>query len=288
MFLTKEGERQPSPLVSLKTTMSSAKNILDKDTFGPWAIVTGASSGIGKEFARQLAADGLNLVLVARRLSLLEDLGKQLKSEFSILYKIIRADLAEEESVKKITDGTDDLDVGLLISNAGTGRPGKFLSFKESDLKYILQLNAVSHLRLTHYFGNRLASRKKGGILLTGAMGAIDGLPYMANEAATKGYIQSLVKSLHAEFREFGIHITVLITTPTDTPIVSQLGFNKDTMPMKPLSVEQCVKETLVAFSANRITVMPGLKFRIANAMIPASISRRITGDLIKKNNKID
>jgi short-subunit dehydrogenase len=119
-------------------------------------------------------------------------------------------------------------------------------------------------------------------------MGAIDGLPYMAKEAATKGYIQSLVKSLHAEFKEFGIHITVLITTPTDTPIVPQLGFNKDTMPMKPLSVEQCVKEALVAFSANRASVMPGLKFRIANALIPASISRKITGDLMKKNNKID
>jgi short-subunit dehydrogenase len=268
--------------------MNAVKKIIDKDKFGPWALVTGASSGIGKEFARQLAAHGLNLVLVARRLSLLEDLGKQLEREFRIQYRTIQADLAEEQSVKKITEATDDLDVGLLISNAGTGRPGKFLSFGEDDLKYILQLNAVSHLKLTHYFGKRLAKRRKGGVLLTGAMGAIDGLPYMANEAATKGYIQSLVKSLHAEFKEFGIHITVLITTPTDTPIVPQLGFNKDTMPMKPLSVEQCVKEALVAFSANRASVMPGLKFRIANALIPASISRKITGDLMKKNNKID
>jgi uncharacterized protein len=267
--------------------MNARKKIFDKDKFGPWAIVTGASSGIGKEFARQLAAYGLNLVLVARRLSLLQDLGKQLEREFGILYRTIQADLAEDESVKRIADATDDLDVGLLISNAGTGRPGKFLSFKESDLNYILYLNAVSHLRLTHYFGNRLARRKKGGILLTGAMGAIDGVPYMANEAATKGYIQSLAKSLHAEFKEFGINITVLLTTPTDTPIVPQLGFNKDTMPMKPLSVEQCVTETLLALGANRITVMPGLKFRIANAMIPASISRRITGNLMKKNNKI-
>jgi len=263
------------------------KKIIDREKFGPWAIVTGASSGIGKEFARQLAAQGLNLVLIARRAQLLEDIGKQLAKEFGIQYRTIQADLAEERSVKKITDATDDLDIGLLISNAGTGRPGKFLSFEEEDLKYILQLNAVSHLSLTHYFGKRLARRRKGGVLLTGAMGAIDGLPYMANEAATKGYVQSLVKSLHTEFREFGIHITVLITTPTDTPIVPQLGFNKNTMPMKPLTVAQCVKEALLAFSANRVTVMPGLKFRITNALIPASISRKITGDLMKKNNKI-
>jgi short-subunit dehydrogenase len=100
--------------------------------------------------------------------------------------------------------------------------------------------------------------------------------------------IQSLVKSLHAEFKEFGIHITVLVTIPTDTQIVPQFGFNKDTMPMKPLSVVQCVMEALLVLSANRVTVMPGLNFRIANALIPASISRKMTGDLIKRNNKID
>jgi short-subunit dehydrogenase len=268
--------------------MTSVKKVIDKDKFGPWAVVTGASSGIGREFARQLAAQGLNLVLVARRLSLLQDLGVLLEKEYGIRFRTIQADLAEEESIKRITNATEDLDVGLLISNAGTGRPGKFLSFGESDLNYILQLNAVSHLRLTHHFGKRFAKRRRGGVLLTGAMGAINGLPYMAIEAATKGFIQSLVKSLHTEFKEFGIHITVLITTPTDTSIVPRLGFNKDEMPMRPLSVEQCVREALVAIRSNRMTVAPGLKFRIANALVPVSLSRKIAGDLMKKNNKID
>ncbi len=263
------------------------KNTIDKDRFGPWAIITGASSGIGKEFARQLAAGGLNLVLVARRLALLEEVGKGLEKEFGIQYRTVEADLALESSIEKIAKATFDLDIGLLISNAGTGRPGRFLSFEEKELKYILQLNAASHLSLTHYFGKRMAIRGKGGVLLTGAMGAIDGVPYMANEAGTKGYIQSLGKSLHTEFKDAGLNITVLVTSPTETPVLGQLGFNKDNIPMKPISAKQCVRESLRAFSANRITVLPGLKYQIMNALIPGPVSREMTGKIMKKNNRI-
>lgn len=280
----RQSERGITPDICPKDQM---KNTIDKDRFGPWAIITGASSGIGKEFARQLAADGLNLVLVARRLALLEENGRHLEGEFGIRYVTVEADLALENSIGEIAKATSDLDIGLLISNAGTGRPGRFLSFEEKDLKYILQLNAASHLSLTHCFGKRMAKRGKGGILLTGAMGAIDGVPYMANEAGTKGYIQSLGKSLHTEFREAGLYITVLVTSPTETPVLGKLGFNKANTPMKPVSTEQCVREALLALSANRITVIPGLQYRIMNAVIPGSLSREMTGKIMKKNNGI-
>ena len=263
------------------------KVTIDKDRFGPWAVITGASSGIGKEFARQLAASGLNLVLVARRLALLEETGRLLEKEFGIQYVTVETDLAQESSIEKIAKATSDLDIGLLISNAGTGKPGRFLSFEEKDLRYILQLNAASHLSLTHYFGKRMAKRGKGGVLLTGAMGATNGVPYMANEAGTKGYIQSLGKSLHTEFKEAGIHITVLVTSPTETPVLGKLGFNKENIPMKPISTGQCVREALVALSANRITVLPGLRYRIMNALIPGALSREMTGKIMKRNNGI-
>jgi uncharacterized protein len=97
----------------------------------------------------------------------------------------------------------------------------------------------------------------------------------------------SLGKSLHYEFRELGIHITVLITTPTDTPIIPLLGFSKDTMPIEPITVEQCVKESLIAFGANKVSVMPGLKYRIMNALVPGSVSNKMTGKLMKKNNNL-
>jgi uncharacterized protein len=263
------------------------KKIIDKTNFGPWAVITGASSGIGKEFARQLAAKGLNVVLVARRWTLLEELGKSLEKEFGTQYRAIKADLADESALKIIIDGTKDLEIGLLISNAGTGKPGRFLTLEEEEQKYFIQLNALSHFSLTHYFGRRFAKRNKGGILLTGAMGATEGVPFMASMAASKAFLLGLGKSLHHEFKEPGINITVLITTPTDTAIIPLLGFNKKTMPMKPIAVEQCVKEALHALSINKVSIMPGFKFRLAGTLVPESFSRKMTGDLMKKNNEI-
>ncbi|SRR6266536_3051093 len=263
------------------------KKIIDKNKFGPWAVITGASSGIGEEFAKQLAAHGFNLVLVARRLNLLEAIGKQLAKEHNIKYRLIVADLATEDAIKKVTEATDDIEIGLLISNAGTGKAGKFFEFEESELKYTLQLNAISHLSLVHFFGRKMAKRRKG-ILLTGAMGANNGLPYMANEAGTKGYIHSLGKSLHTEFREFGLHITILMTPFTETPVLNKLGFTKENIPVQPISVKQCVTESLLALSKNKITVIPGLKFRIMNALAPGSMARERSGKLLKKNNGLN
>jgi short-subunit dehydrogenase len=218
---------------------------------------------------------------------LLEQIGKQLAKEYRIQYMAIEADLAEERSIEKIKKATDHVDVGLLISNAGTGRPGKFLSFDEDALNYILQLNAISHLRLAHHFSKRFAKRGKGGLLLTGAMGSSNGVPYMANEAGTKGYVLSLGKSLHAELKEAGVNVTVLITSPTETPILAKLGFNKENTPMKPISVEQCVREALRALTLNQITILPGRIYRVMNALIPGAVARKMMGDLMKRNNKI-
>jgi uncharacterized protein len=265
------------------------KNIIDKNKFGPWAIITGASSGIGEGFARQLAADGLNLVLVARRISLMEQLGDQLAKKFKIKYRVIEVDLSEDMAIKKITDATDDLEVGLLISNAGAGYPGRFFATEEADHRYIVQLNVISHLSLTHYFGRKMTARNKGGIVLTGAMGATHGVPYMANAGATKGYISTLGKGLHTELRESGVHMTVLLTSPIDTANMTfgKVGYTKKNTPVQPISVEQCVSETLSALSKNKMTVIPGLKFRIMNALTPGSFSRAMIATLMKKNKVI-
>jgi short-subunit dehydrogenase len=263
------------------------KKIIDKNKFGSWAIITGASSGIGEGFARQLAADGLNLVLVARRVSLLEKIGLELKEKFQIQYRTLEADLAEESSILKIIEATSDLDIGLLVSNAGTGKVSRFLAMEEEEHKSFIRLNALSHLSLAHHFGRMFEARKSGGILFTGAMGATDGVPFMASMAGSKAFLLSLGKSLHHEFKNSGVHITVLITSPTQTAIISKLGFDKGKMPMKPLLVEQCVEEALEALHNNRVSVMPGRAYRIMNALVPGSVKRKMTGDIFQKNNNI-
>src|SRR5260221_333611 len=153
------------------------KAALDKERFGPWALVTGASSGIGKEFARQIAAAGINVVLVARREGLLAELGRAISQEFDVQYRALAMDLSQEGFIAGLADATHDLDIGLVVSNAGTGNPGEFLKHDRQLLKETLRLNTMSHLDIAHHFGARLTKRRRGGLILVGAIGAGKGLP---------------------------------------------------------------------------------------------------------------
>jgi NAD(P)-dependent dehydrogenase (short-subunit alcohol dehydrogenase family) len=113
---------------------------LDRKRFGPWALVTGASSGIGKEFARQIAASGINIVLVARREDLLKEVGFEFSMRHSVEHRVVVLDVSREDFIGQLASATDDLDIGLVVSNAGTGNPGQFLKLD----RQLLQENQVS------------------------------------------------------------------------------------------------------------------------------------------------
>ncbi|GLQ52844.1 SDR family NAD(P)-dependent oxidoreductase [Devosia nitrariae] len=170
---------------------------IDAGRFGPWAVVTGASSGIGREAASQIAANGINLVLVSRRREVLASLGEELAARHGIAFRVIEADLSQSGAEKAVIEGTGDIDAGLLFSSAGTGQPGAFLAFKSEQLREIVHLNGLSHLLLTHHFSQRFARRGRGGTLLVSALGADSGIPFHAVPAAAKGLVNTLGRSLH-------------------------------------------------------------------------------------------
>lgn len=257
---------------------------LDKAKFGPWSVVTGASSGIGREFARQIAASGINVVLVSRRATALETVGRELAASYGIDYRVIEADLSVAGAVEVVSAATADLDVGLFVSNAGTGRPGNFLAFEAEELRSITELNALSYMLLTHHFGRRFAARGQGGTLLISALGADSGIPYNATATATKGLVNALGRSLHSEFKRLGIGITVLVVSPTDTPIIEKMGLSRKTMPLKPMSVEQCVGEGLAGLRRNQMMVLPGRLFRIMNALMPHGLVRAMTANMMRQS----
>jgi uncharacterized protein len=254
---------------------------IDRSRFGPWALITGASSGIGREFARQIAASGINIVLVARRESLLKEAGAEFSKAYGVEYRSVVADLSEDGFMNTIVQATHDLDIGLVVSNAGTGNPGEFLKLERDGLVRLMRLNSLAHLDIAHHFGQRLAKRHRGGIVLCGALGAMQGIPYMANESGAKSYVQSFGEALHVELNALGVDVTVLVVGPTQTPVIEKLGLDPATMPMKPMLVAQCVFEGLEALTKNRATHIPGRINRIMHALIPTTLSRGMMGKMM-------
>src|SRR6202158_641615 len=259
------------------------KSLLDKQQFGPWALVTGASSGIGPEFARQIAAAGINLVLVARREALLNEVGRHITRDFGVQFRALTMDLSQEGFLPKLAEHTKDLDIGLVVSNAGTANPGEFLKPDRQLLQATLRLNTISHLDIAHYFGRKLAERRRGGLILVGAMGAENGIPRMANDGGAKAYVHSLGEALHYEFKPLGVHVTVLAAGITNTAVLEKFALDPKTTPMKPMSVEQCVSEGLSGLLKNRSRIVPGPLNRILNALVSASLARKLLRGFLSK-----
>jgi uncharacterized protein len=253
------------------------------EQYGPWAIVTGASSGIGAEFARQLAAEGVNVVLAARRGELLRTVADDLERDCGIETRCVVVDLSEESDVDTLSAEVRDLDIGLVVSNAGTGQPGHFLEQDHREQLNRFRLNALSHLNVAHAFGGRLAQRGNGGLILGGAMGAAQGIPFSACDAGSKALVQSLGESLHVELKRKGIQVMTLVVPPTDTAIIRKFGLDPADMPMKPMSVKQCVSEAMRHFKQGRSLSLPGALNRLLARIVPTGLMRVMMGKMIEQ-----
>jgi short-subunit dehydrogenase len=251
---------------------------IDAHRFGPWALVTGASSGIGREFARHLAANGINLVLAARRADLLDELGKELTDRHDIRYRALQTDLADHNAPAALADATADLDLGLVISNAGDMLLGELLTHDHDALLREMQLNATAHLSLTHHFAPRLVQRTRGGILLVSSMAGLQGVPYTANYSASKAYLLALGEAVHRELAPRGVHVTVLIPGATRTPMTDR--FDVDSTPMGRLLMpaDACAREGLTALRANRPTRISGRMNRATIAFTPRAARSQMFG----------
>ena len=258
--------------------------------FGTWAIVTGASSGIGKEFAYQLAQKGYNLILLARREQVLQEIAEDLINTHHIKVKYQSIDLSTELMVDNLDRLTQGLDVGLLISNAGDGRMGAFNKMPLESLERMIQLNVTSHLQLSHWFTTKLLQQnKKGGVILISSTTALQGTPYAANYSASKAYVLNFGEALNYELKDKGIHVSVLVPGPTNTPGLKE---NKDAdlvsnLPMKPQEVNHLVREGLDGLSKNLPSKIGGASNRFMYKMMKLTMSRKSAsafwGKMMKK-----
>lgn len=248
--------------------------------FGPWALVTGASSGIGEQFARLLARRGLNLILVARRQRALEALRSELAG---VEVEVCVADLSATPLPEELLAKATEREVGLVVSNAGGGTPGRFLDAPVSDLLSGIRLNVAAHLQLAQAFGRPMAMRGRGGLLFVSSTGALQGVPGLVNYSAAKAYTINLAEGLNRELKPQGVHVTTLLPGPTDTPLIRQTdGFDVDRMPMAPMRPEAVAAEGLAALRRNRPTHIAGRLNRVMAAM-PRRVSAAMWAMLMRR-----
>jgi short-subunit dehydrogenase len=229
----------------------SRQEYLDK--YGPWAVVTGASSGIGRELAKQLAQKGFNLVLVARTQIALEQLASELRSESVVETRVLAADLSDLKSAEKIESATRDLSVGLLVNNAGFGSSGAFLDTPLQNHLDMLRVNCEALTALSYHFGRRFEQRKRGGMIFLSSVLAFQGVPRAANYAATKACVQSLAEGLAIELAPFSVDILSAAPGPTKSGFAERANMRYRAA----VSSEAVAKATLAALGRKSL-IYPG------------------------------
>ena len=237
------------------------------ERYGPWAVVTGASSGIGREIARQLAAEGTELVVVARDEHRLEELA----TELDVPCEVMVADLADVGGVSRIEDRLRDVSapIDLLVNNAGFGHQG---SFHELDLEReaaVVDVNVAAVHRLAHVAAVAMVAAGRGGILNVSSMAGFMAAPGSATYAATKAFVTSLSEAKHAELEPSGVHVTVLCPGFTRTEFQDRADYDTSKLPDAVWqSAEDVAREGLAGVARNSAIVVPGVQNKVGAAMI--------------------
>lgn len=252
--------------------------------YGPWAIVTGASSGIGQHFARELAQRGLSLLLVARRESELEALAADLRQRHGVSALTAALDVGAPESVDAILARVGSEDVGLLVSNAGVGAKGLHHETPEEKLEAILAVNCGAPVRLARALTPRLVARGRGGLVFVGSMEAYGGAPYSAAYAASKNFVGAFAEGLWGELGPLGIDVLAVHPGPTDTAMLTSQGIHPDDMfgLMTPAEVAKRSVQRL----ARGPSYVPGLSNRLTLGflgMLPRRQALRAMGMGMKR-----
>lgn len=227
--------------------------------YGDWGLVTGASSGIGAAFAEELAARGMNLVLVARRIEVLEGMRARLSAEHGVEVRCVQVDLAQDGCVEVLAGACAGIELGLVVNNAGSGVPGRFSQSDIEDEKSLVQLNCLTPVEITRHFLPGMLARRRGGVILVSSLMGFQGVPFMANYSATKGFLLNFGEALHHECAGTGVDILVVAPGATETPGKYLHEVDYDQLPIHWMSAAAVVDLTLANLGKKPL-VVPGLR----------------------------
>jgi short-subunit dehydrogenase len=238
------------------------------------ALVTGASSGIGEQFARQLAARGSDLVLVARRAERLE----KLAAELDVAAHVVPCDLVREAASLPGQVAELGVEIDLLVNNAGFGTYGRFEAIESGRDAEMVRLNCESVVTLTHAFVPGMVARGRGGVINMGSISGMQPLPYTATYAASKAFVRSFSDALAAELRGTGVR--VLCVNPGQVPTEWQAVAGDTRHTPGIIDAEQAVAEALAAFERGARSLVPGWRIRWmmrAARLTPRPLQLRVT-----------
>jgi len=248
---------------------------------GKWALITGASAGIGCAFAWELAIGGTNLILVARRRDRLNDLAGELRATHKIEVEVCVADLSQRSGPQEVFDFTShkELDIELLINNAGFGVYGEFAKAELSRQLEMIQVNISAVVHLTHLYLPQMIARHHGDILILGSTGSFQGVPYLNTYVATKAFDLHFAEALAEEVKPYGVRVCALCPGSTTSEFHEVAGQPKNIL-RKRESAEKVALVGLKALAAGKTYVISGFK-NYLGAHVQRTLPRRVVTRVI-------
>jgi len=201
--------------------------MISKTQYGPWALITGGSEGVGAAFARQLGAAGINLLLVARRAGPLEETAAGIRAESGVEVRVLPLDLSGPDMLERISGFAQGLEIGLVVCNAGSvSTTGPLVGAKTENVAASVRQNTVGLALLSHHFGKMMAVRGRGGIVLVGSMAGNAGGAGMVLYSANKAFVQNFAEGLWAELKPQGVDVVYVVLGAVDTPERAKMGLH--------------------------------------------------------------
>jgi len=259
---------------------------------GKWALVTGASAGIGQALARELAAGGANLILTARRLERLESFAGELRGKFGVQTEVFAADLTQPDAPEKIFAFTRErgLAVQLLVNNAGFGQFGEVVDVEPQRLLDMVQVNCSAVVHLTRLYLPAMVAKRSGDVLILASTASFQAVPYISVYAATKAFDLLFAEGLAEEMRPHGVRVCALCPGSTESEFHQVAGQDHLKFAEKHReTAEKVARVGLAALAAGKSSVVSGAGNAfgvVAQRLVPRSLVTRIAAGMFRPTDK--
>ena len=250
-----------------------------------WAVITGGSNGIGFAFADQLAREGLNIVLVARREGPLQEAADTLRKRHGVKAETVALDMSVDGAPEALYEATQGKKVGMLVLSAGVETTGDYTKVDLASHRNLIKLNIQAPAELARLYGEDMSRRGSGGIVFLASLFAYQGVPTVANYSASKAYILSLGEGLNVEFKKRGVDVIVVSPGLTDTNMPAAMPVNFKKMPIT-LGKPEFVARVGLKSLGRKASVVPGFLNKIyafENRFIPRMWPTKLFGFLMQR-----